>query len=157
MFLTTLSDISRFESRINKTDSCWLWTGSSSSGYGTFGFNRVTVKAASFSYKLYVGPILNKLWVLHKCDVPACVNPEHLFLGTQMDNVRDMMKKGRQYIGKRCILPKKQQEKVLYLFGNTNTTKQTIADSFGVSQSVISRIIKRDKYIRGLLLKTKVA
>jgi hypothetical protein len=87
----------RFESKIHKTETCWLWIGNlSPGGYGMFfmeGKNRI---ASRVSYSLYVGPIRDSLLVLHKCDNPQCVRPDHLFLGTNSDNMRDMIRKGRQ-------------------------------------------------------------
>lgn len=81
---------------------CWLWNGPHNlQGYGRFTISRKssigyrTQAAHRFSWLLYRGPIENDFWVLHKCDTPACVNPDHLFLGTRTDNVHDMAKKGR--------------------------------------------------------------
>lgn len=80
---------------------CWLWTGTASSrGYGKFrigsGRTRRMVGAHRFAYEHFVGPIPTGLYVCHHCDTPACVNPAHLFVGTNGDNVRDMDAKGRR-------------------------------------------------------------
>jgi hypothetical protein len=87
----------RFLARVNVvTDGCWLWTGGhTGSGRPTFHANGKTVVAARVSYELFKGPIPVGLLVCHTCDVAGCVNPEHLFVGTQGDNVRDMWTKGR--------------------------------------------------------------
>lgn len=91
----------RFDSKIERIpfSGCWIWTGRvmERNGYGTLGRNL----AHRISWKLHSGPIPKGLYVLHRCDVSCCVNPEHLFLGTQLDNVRDMMAKGRQNMGDR--------------------------------------------------------
>lgn len=86
---------------------CWLWTGGSlgSMGYGAFSPAGATFKvrgvvyAHRFAYEHFVGPVPAGLCVLHRCDTPPCVNPDHLFLGTQLENVRDMMAKGRDRFG----------------------------------------------------------
>ena len=75
---------------------CWLWTGyTHKNGYGGIRVNQKQIKTHRYSYTLYRGPIPPGLLVLHSCDVRNCVNPRHLFLGTQKDNVQDMMHKGR--------------------------------------------------------------
>jgi len=75
---------------------CWLWTGAiNSSGYGNVRYNGKVDGAHRISYLLYKGPIVHNLNVLHTCDNPCCVNPDHLFLGTAKDNVLDCKSKGR--------------------------------------------------------------
>lgn len=89
---------SRFESKINKTDSCWLWIAGlrGNNKYGGFRIDKNTLMLAhNVAYELYKGT-RNNLKVLHTCDNPLCVNPNHLFLGTQQDNVKDRDMKGRQ-------------------------------------------------------------
>ena len=80
---------------------CWLWLASTCrDGYGAFWDGRLKL-AHRFSYELYVGPIPDEALVLHRCDVPHCVNPAHLFLGTHADNSADKMAKGRQARGEK--------------------------------------------------------
>lgn len=91
----------RFESKYEPvTESgCWLWTGGSVSplGHGTLRNESMTHELAHrISYRLNVGEIPAGKQVLHSCDVGACVNPAHLFLGTQKDNMQDMLRKRRQ-------------------------------------------------------------
>ena len=75
---------------------CWLWTGSlDKNGYGIFPSKRFDQRAPRAAYKLLVGEITDGLWVLHKCDVKGCVNPEHLYLGDVRQNVKDAMERGR--------------------------------------------------------------
>lgn len=86
----------RFEQHVDKSGECWIWTGPiSPSGYGRASRGTKKLRAHRAAYELYVGPITDGLHVLHKCDNPACVNPAHLFLGTHLDNMRDMEAKGR--------------------------------------------------------------
>lgn len=87
----------RFWANIKKTDSCWLWTAGERHGYGTIRINsKRRERVHRFSWTLANGPIPDGLGVLHKCDVTLCVRPSHLFVGTQADNIADMIQKGRQ-------------------------------------------------------------
>ena len=86
----------RFWKKVNKTKNCWLWIGCISKyGYGKIGANGKTLLAPRVSWKIHFGQIPKGFCVLHKCDNSRCVNPKHLFLGTQADNIHDMYKKGR--------------------------------------------------------------
>jgi HNH endonuclease len=88
----------RFWFRVDKTGDCWTWTGGKSrNGYGAFWTKeKRLVRASRFSYEQHYGPIPNGMVVCHRCDNPPCVRPDHLFLGTQSDNMRDMWQKGRR-------------------------------------------------------------
>jgi len=86
----------RFWSRVNKTDACWLWTGyRDPNGYGSLGVDCKNRLAHRFSFELHNGAIPAGLFICHKCDVPSCVNPNHLFAGTQKENMMDCSRKGR--------------------------------------------------------------
>jgi len=92
----------RFFSKVEKTSTCWLWKGGLTKGYGTFAINtsrknRVYGRAHRVSWELINGPIPSDKHVLHKCDNPKCVNPKHLFLGSNMDNIQDCIQKKRKY------------------------------------------------------------
>lgn len=95
----SLSDWCRFfvKIRIGGQDGvCWIWTGAyRDSKYGTFWFDGRNVRAHRFSYIGYYGPIAKGRVILHSCDDPRCVNPAHLSAGPQIDNVKDMIRKGR--------------------------------------------------------------
>ena len=87
----------RLIAKVKITDGCWIWQGKpNDAGYGHVTINKKTFKAHRLAYETWVGPIPeHKPHVCHHCDVPACINPEHLFPGTPKDNMQDKMKKGR--------------------------------------------------------------
>lgn len=88
----------RFWSHVQKSDGCWLWTGArDDKGYGIGSGSSEHEWAHRYSFALAFGPIPGELSVLHRCDNPPCVRPDHLFLGTQKDNVIDMTRKGRHH------------------------------------------------------------
>jgi len=89
---------SRFWEKVDKRgpDDCWEWQAAKThSGYGAFRAPNGMHPAHRYSYELHHGPIPDGMVICHKCDNPPCVNPIHLFLGTDKDNVADMLKKGR--------------------------------------------------------------
>jgi hypothetical protein len=95
-------------SRVRKTEGCWEWTGSQlRRRYGIFSFRGTNHYAHRTAWELAFGPIPADKRVLHRCDNPPCCRPDHLFLGTQSENLLDMMAKGRR------IYPTKHSDKVV--------------------------------------------
>lgn len=96
-------DAQRFQSYIEPepNSGCWLWSGDyfRKEGYGRFFLDGRDRQAHRVSFEVANGVIPGGLCVLHRCDLPPCVNPAHLFLGTQHENVRDMVRKGREHSG----------------------------------------------------------
>lgn len=89
-------DQKRFWSKVEKTDGCWFWRGTVlTNGYGQFSTKARRWSAHRYSYRLDKSEIPRGLLVCHSCDIPTCVNPEHLWLGTTRDNAQDMVGKGR--------------------------------------------------------------
>lgn len=93
----TESDKERFwrSVKTGKESECWPWTRYTTQGYGLVFFNQLGFRAHRIAFHLALGNIPDRLGVLHHCDNPPCCNPAHLFAGTQLDNVRDMIQKGR--------------------------------------------------------------
>jgi hypothetical protein len=90
------ADRAKFWSYVSKSSGCWNWTRSVNHGYGQIWFNGVRWIASRLAWVLTYGPIENsKHFVLHRCDNPRCVRPDHLFLGTQTQNLHDMRLKKR--------------------------------------------------------------
>lgn len=86
----------RFWRNVRKSDGCWWWIGGKcSKGYGSIMADGRIAGAHRVAYELHIGPIPNGISVCHSCDNPACVNPSHLWLGTNLDNTRDRDRKGR--------------------------------------------------------------
>lgn len=130
----------RFWEKVDKNapNGCWEWTaGKFATGYGAFSYKGKPVKAHRLSAEM-AGLILNDLYVCHICDNRLCVNPKHLFLGTHLDNVRDMYSKKRNNKYKERTLSENQVKAIR----NDTRPIKDIASGYGVSFNVV-REIKR--------------
>lgn len=124
-----------FWERVNKTNSCWIWTGQAPNGYGRIDRSTGSYSSHRVSWELHFGRVPEGMHVLHKCDNPLCVNPEHLFLGSQVDNNTDKISKSRQAKGEDFPHAKLTEEKVREI---REMTKQ------GYSQVELAQIHKID-------------
>lgn len=137
---------SKFEKHEN---GCWEFSGyRSEDGYGLLTFHGRSEKAHRLAYKLAIGPIQRGLVVCHKCDNPACGNPQHLFIGTQLDNIADRVNKKRDgdHKGIKNGRAKLREEDVLKIrksYSAGRSTKADIAAKYGVSDVLIGLIVRR--------------
>lgn len=142
--------VSRFWARVQKCEGCWLWTGrtNTESGYGYFDYGprcRTSVPAHRYSWELHNGTIPDGMHVLHRCDNPPCVNPDHLFLGTNLDNVRDKQAKGRQLRGERVGTAKFTAGQVTEVRRRVagGETQLSVARDMGMSPRHVHDIVTR--------------
>ncbi len=157
----------RFWEHVDKTDTCWLWTGTlRPDGYAYIQLSYPSVKKVRvhrISYEMHYGPIPDGLLVCHKCDQRNCVRPEHLFLGTDKDNSDDMRAKGRQrYVGQpggesntSHKLSASDVIEIRKLYDEGVLTIQEIATHYGVSRALVSSIHKRWQCIADATPKSK--
>jgi len=153
--------IARFNRHTKKTDGCWLWLGSSTSrGYGTasviikYGKKYITknVMAHRLALLIYAGVNPKDKNVLHTCDNTKCVNPDHLKLGTQQDNIDDCLKKERNNFGSKnghSKLTEEQAVEILRLRSTYCVPEKITANIFHVSQATVNEIttgVRRPKF-----------
>lgn len=119
---------------------CWIWTKATVAfGHGRTRWNGEQQLAHRLSYKTFVGAIPDDMCVLHRCDVPQCVNPHHLFLGTHAENVADKVKKMRHNFGDRNGRRKLVAKSVVEI-RTSNCSARELSEKFGVSEPHIMRI-----------------
>jgi HNH endonuclease len=129
-----------FWDKVKKGKGCWEWTGYiHPSGYGMFRFQGKTPMAHRVAWILTHGEIPRGMKVLHRCDYPGCVNPDHLFLGTQRDNVLDMYGKGRGVAGERHHRSKLSINDAINI-RILDIPIRTLADLYGVHHGTIHAI-----------------
>ena len=139
-------DIARFMSKVEKhpEDGCWKWKAwCDKDGYGGFWFEDKTIRAHRFSWMLHNNETITKdRLICHSCDVTNCVNPKHLFIGCQQENMNDMIKKGRATCGEKSYLSKLTEDDVKEIFNKIKNgcSRKEVAKEYNVTPENISSI-----------------
>lgn len=121
-------------------DKCWMWAGCVNKvhGYGYVKLNIRRVYAHRLSWEIHYGPIPDGLFVCHKCDVRACVRPDHLFLGTNADNMADMATKGRCNSARGVAANKSHlTDEVVFAISKSSESSRKLALRYGVSKTTV--------------------
>ncbi len=143
----TADQLTRFWLKVDKSKGCWLWTPPSSAhGYGQLKINGRPVAAHRISWVIHNGQIPLEAYVLHRCDVRNCVNPDHLFIGSHEENMRDMIKKGRHSHPKgeknsNAKLTEMQIYQIRELYDSGGYTYKSISELYGVKSAAIGKIV----------------
>lgn len=139
-----------FWSRVKRGNGCWVYSGNTTrDGYGRLRFHGKKILAHRLAYMFSFGNIPRNKLILHSCDNPPCVNPKHLFVGTQSDNMADMRQKGRRLgayngeINKNSKLTGDIVSTIRRLFGDGLMNQPQLANRYNVSQPAISAVILR--------------
>jgi len=143
----------RFWSKVRKSDGCWEWTGAlrGKESYGVFTVGRKCVSAPRMAYELTHGKIPDGLFILHSCDNKKCVNPMHLTVGTQSQNIKDCVSRKRHIapIGERNGMSKltsKQVEDIRSRFDGRYGSMTRLAKDYGVSVPTIHAVINKNRW-----------
>jgi hypothetical protein len=142
-----------FWSRVHKSDGCWLWTAGGSRGYG---HARVPVRlrhlmngstvtqAHGVAWVLERGQLPDGAFLCHHCDNPPCVRPDHMFIGTNADNMRDMCRKGRQPCGARIHTAKLTDDVVRAIRARHRIGERqaALAREYGLNDGTVSRLVR---------------
>ena len=131
-----------YHSMPEPNSGCYLWlTHSNADGYGIIVYKGVRSLAHVAAYREFKGPT-NGLHVLHKCDNPGCINPDHLKLGTNLDNIADKMAKQRQTRGENVAMSKLKEPQIVEIRAS-KLNHQEAANLYGVSRSLVYQIRRR--------------
>lgn len=128
---------------------CWIWTGGRHKyGYGNFYLNHATIRAHVFSYEYFISQVPDGLYVCHTCDIPSCVNPDHLWVGTPKENTRDVSTKKRwpDRRGEGAANHKHTSEEIIEIrrmYAEDGLTLKQIGSIYGIDKSLIHLIVSR--------------
>lgn len=147
----TIPIAERFWAKVDKRgpDECWNWTAGKSDGYGSIYGNGTRVRTHRLSYELHFGQIPRGLFVCHSCDNRSCVNPNHLWLGTNADNMADKARKGRGTIGVKNPGAKIDEATVLKIsaaYRGQIGDITRIASEFGVGYFTVFNVVHKKKW-----------
>lgn len=135
-----------FWAMADTSSDCWIWQGSKvGMGYGKTSWKSKCMRAHRLAWELVNGPIPNGLFVCHRCDNPACIRPDHLFLGTPTQNVRDMVKKARHSHGEASAKAKLTENDVREIrrrYQPRKVSLSQLADEYGVDTALVHRIVQ---------------
>ena len=142
-----------FNSYINNND-CWIWTKyKNTKGYGRIRVGCLNILAHRVSYMAFIGKIPEGYQVCHKCDNPSCVNPDHLFAGTNGDNQIDSYLKGRRANNEKkgeenhfAVMTEEDVRLIRFIYKEKLFPQRAIAKLFNCGQSTISHIIRRNTW-----------
>lgn len=128
----------KFWNNVQRSDGCWTWSGARHErGYGRFRVGSVVHRAHRFAWLITRGDIPQGMHVLHRCDNPSCVRPDHLFLGSHADNMRDKARKGRNTASRKLTASDARAIKAALANG---TDMVTIARAYNVTPPCIGAI-----------------
>lgn len=151
----------RFWEKVDKTPGhgpngdCWVWTGARNpKGYGNFSSNKRFFKAHRHAWSLFNGEIPKNIFVCHRCDNPSCVRPEHLFLGSNQDNLHDASLKGRMSSWQRAQgeangnsrIDRRAVRAIREAFENACFSVKQLADGFNIGRSTVLHILNRETW-----------
>lgn len=148
--------VGRFETNFKRStdlNDCWIWLyGTNSSGYGQFRIENSMYLAHRISYLIYKGNYGDEDKILHTCHIPRCINPRHLKIGTQQENMDDMVKAGRSPNKRgsnngRTLLTEDDVREIRSLYDTTPMTHKQLANKYGLSSATIDSIVNRRTWI----------
>jgi len=139
----------RFWTKVNKTEGCWLWARAlDTRGYGHIRDKGLSKRAHRVAWELSNGLVPVGMQVCHTCDVRHCVNPDHLFLGTSHENIRDAVDKGRFQHGETSGSAKLRESDItdVFILNAAGWSQAKIGARLGVSGSTIGSILRGEKW-----------